>query len=594
MDYDTTPPSDSDYSDVYREFDEEMMMDKTEESPIASASASVPIASAPMHSVTQAKMCEILIETYNTSIIDYFRPELLDAVSKQAALQCAGENVMLDDGEIKRKRNVLARLINNKLTLPKPYQQIDFIGGPFNITYHWSNKYKKGIYIWGEWHDEKTECPQNTGLKINIEDFLQHFFFTNPIVFSDFYLEMEAYVVPDGYDYRGYGLSKYRIDILRNRFGPCIGPERDDSTYCHNSRMHFFDIRQGKVKSGMNSASLFQSEITSFVFNIKEELKGREPEEKCLNIDLLNKITEFIQRWKSFLYFFARFDNLEFDTRLNHKKFWYDQLLTFNIVKKEISVMHADVRPFLNIFIKKELDDQLRYDYTNIGKNAGNVLNIYKRIQKFKDEGFVKDELFIKHFGLKYKNINFLINSIDSLFSNEIMIFNALISDAYLLARIFKTFQIYDPDKKRATDEPEEPHNIIIYAGNAHSQRYRKFLKCLGFRLLEESGGLEAPLPGQGEHCVDMRPITQPLFSSWPYDIEDNLIDTDYFADYFSNPNPSSYSSFDSVFRVDITNPFDQPVVPNDLSMRVSVEQGQYGKTKGMKNKSTPYSRSKR
>ena len=74
--------------------------------------------------------------------------------------------------------------------------------------------------------------------------------------------------------------------------------------------------------------------------------------------------------------------------------------------------------------------------------------------------------------------------------------------------------------------------------------------------------------------------------------MEDKLLDTDYFG------NPSlyfSFLSFESVFSFDIISPFDQPVVPIDLSTLVSVEQGEYGKTRGdrpINNKPTPYSRS--
>jgi len=161
------------------------------------------------------------------------------------------------------------------------------------------------------------------------------------------------------------------------------------------------------------------------------------------------------------------------------------------------------------------------------------------------------------------------------------------------LARIFKTFQIDGP-KKRPTDEPAEPHNIIIYAGNLHSQRYRKFLSYLGFRVVEEAGPLETPeTPKPGErNCVDITDIIQPFFSNCLYHIEDETP----AIDFFGNPTDLQYS-FDSMFRVDtpeLFGEFEQPVVPNDLSMNVSVEQGQYGKTKGIRNKSTPYSRSKR
>ena len=63
---------------------------------------------------------------------------------------------------------------------------------------------------------------------------------------------------------------------------------------------------------------------------------------------------------------------------------------------------------------------------------------------------------------------------------------NSRVPDAYTLARIFKKFKLNTdkPEKKRVTDEPEESHNIIIYAGDNHCEIYRKFLnEVLNFSI---------------------------------------------------------------------------------------------------------------
>jgi hypothetical protein len=79
----------------------------------------------------------------------------------------------------------------------------------------------------------------------------------------------------------------------------------------------------------------------------------------------------------------------------------------------------------------------------------------------------------------------------------------------------------------RKTDEPAEPHNIVIYTGNAHSQRYRLFLKYLGFNLIESSGGLKDP--DQFSNCVDISRINQPFFSKWE-DRQDKPLYKKYFV----------------------------------------------------------------
>jgi hypothetical protein len=113
--------------------------------------------------------------------------------------------------------------------------------------------------------------------------------------------------------------------------------------------------------------------------------------------------------------------------------------------------------------------------------------------------------------------------------SEELSYVNSLIVDGYLLGRVFKTFDIdtQDLNKQRPTDEPSEPHNIIIYAGNAHSNNYRRFLeKKLGFitigcvgkdwrdfpeHMTKEDEEKEKPIPA---NCIDMEDFPQPFFSN--------------------------------------------------------------------------------
>ena len=57
--------------------------------------------------------------------------------------------------------------------------------------------------------------------------------------------------------------------------------------------------------------------------------------------------------------------------------------------------------------------------------------------------------------------------------------------------------------------------NVIIYTGDRHAERYRKFLKeKLNFDQIAQSG-----LPKTDKkpiYCLDMKTIPQPLFSTWP------------------------------------------------------------------------------
>jgi len=96
--------------------------------------------------------------------------------------------------------------------------------------------------------------------------------------------------------------------------------------------------------------------------------------------------------------------------------------------------------------------------------------------------------------------------------STDLAIINSVLVDVYTLARIFKKFQLNQTINARKTDEPEEPHNIIIYAGDLHSQNIRRFLhEKLGFEPISEWKG-----DPDIDFCVDIRNFEQPFFSSWP------------------------------------------------------------------------------
>jgi hypothetical protein len=396
----------------------------------------------------------------------------------------------------------------------------------------------------GEKHDMLVDCPnpnpQNPEEKYpNIENFLFKYF-RNQIAFTDFYLEMPAYVVSSGY--RKFGYSFLRLDRVREYFKKCIGLERNQD-YCNSSRMHFFDIRQGEAKGGINSASLFQSDMLRLKNNL--EVNYTLLDKKQI-LEILEIITLFVDRWNSFFTFFSKFNQDKY------KKFWNNQIYNFPILKKEIDRMDENVRPLLNKFIQSELNILL----TNNGYEASIASSqILSDLKKLNENPSQLTRIDIALFQTSLSNL-----------LNEIVKINVLISDAYLLARIFKKFNINNPFiEHRSIDEPEEPHNIIIYAGNMHAENYRKFLKYLGFRQVESAGDLEKPKSDM-TNCVMISGITQPFFSKW-YDFETDLDPV--------KMDENSEGSFDLDFQFDtstITNPFKEPVVPPGLKADASLD----------------------
>ena len=486
-------------------------------------------------SVLPYKYCKTLIRTYNASILKKL-PEPLQESFLTTAKDC------LEKNKVETERTVLATLIGNlqsqKATPTLP--NVGFIEGPLNISLHWSNTFEKLIYIIGEVHVETKKCPPDKKeSNSKIEDYLSSWF-KKPTAYTDFYLEIQGFLMPDGYTIEFLG--EQSMIQLRKRFSTCIDKlTRDKDLNCQTSRMHFFDIRQGNIKGGIPPITMFWIKILNLLSYIKYDPSYS------------NKISS--------LQFFCD-DNKEYmDTlekiskysKQEYKEFWYDQLYSFQIIKKEIDRMDENVRPYLNYFIEQQLNE-------------------YINDNMFIIQQLLEDIFILRNYKWNIQNINVCLNFYDNLnkFLSHTTNINSLFTDAYLLARIFKTFKINDPDpkKRRSVDEPSEPHNIIIYAGLLHSDRYREFLEFIGFKTLEKSGkGFNRVYNGLKFHkCIDIKEqnldgtntITQPLFNTWPSEEDDMFV---FFDEIFDTEKLKKYESFETTFNIkpessdDITPP---------------------------------------
>jgi hypothetical protein len=95
-----------------------------------------------------------------------------------------------------------------------------------------------------------------------------------------------------------------------------------------------------------------------------------------------------------------------------------------------------------------------------------------------------------------------------------------LIMDAYMLARLFRTFK-YDSKNKF----PVDVHNAIIYAGGIHATNYELFFQRLGFKEVFSVGDFTSdynnteryimgysPLTQNQDQCLDISNMPLPLF----------------------------------------------------------------------------------
>ena len=104
-----------------------------------------------------------------------------------------------------------------------------------------------------------------------------------------------------------------------------------------------------------------------------------------------------------------------------------------------------------------------------------------------------------------------------------ILMTHILIMDIYLLARLFRTFNVDSKDKRK---HPSNVQNAIIFAGGIHATNYEIFLQQVGFEEVYSVGNFRSdfndvarymngdpPFRSDKEHqCLDISNMPNPLF----------------------------------------------------------------------------------
>ena len=440
------------------------------------------------------KLIEELINTYDTNILDN-QPDIVQKEFLNISLKnnLNGQARAVD--EIATSNQVLMQLICNHYDKSVKKPIADFIGGPKSLSIHWHPEYKKIIYIFGEKHAKTMDCEtfDKDADTYPIEDYLYDLMVSTD-VFLDIYFE---FPFPDQEEFKSdkYNINSYdnyvsttnRLGEIFNKFKKCLVYYTRHEESCQLARSHYFDIRL----MSSNPLNLEESKIDIiwiFAMIMRIKIIGRVKEAIILLNDLLersrvtNILRELIKEDKEAIYEFMK-----------------NQLIENRYIKKELDKIVE--KPKLKYLIITYFSIEIRQ---KISLRIDEIQQLIKTL--------------LNHANEKRK---VLYDSIESLFSKMIFI-SSCFADAYLLARIFKDFNISKMDEKAykgATDQPNRAHNIIIYCGDNHANTYRNFLLYLGFNEIDSSGvDLENPniylkIPGAPVNCLDIRNIKQPFFS---------------------------------------------------------------------------------
>jgi hypothetical protein len=442
-------------------------------------------------------ICDELIRTYNTNILDNLEPSI------QAQFYLAARD-NLNTG--KGKKTLMQLIVNHyKATKPRPF----YIQGPHTLTCHWNDDTKQMVYIFGEKHlkdincsllynyNDKTKiikslqkgCPKGkirnpltrkcidstsrrgqTVLKeaeakgtMPIDKFIVELMKSTD-VFLDIYVELPAYT---GEKYIGVTQTEHStIGSIFKRVKKCIEYKNRDDNLCRLSRVHYIDVRNDvNLYIQKLGPSIHLEVVLFYIKQLKLSKEGSIIEYG--DIFMQNWVRKILSSWASDEYAYY--------------SFWENQIKANALIEKEID----------RSLFKNEI-----YQYVKD--------KVFSYAQKYRSE-FYEFALPILNFA---QNRDTLLKTPKIL--NYLLDINAVIMDGYTLGRIFKKFNISKKaSKKEFIDQPESPHNIVIYAGDFHSRDYREFLRLVGFVEIETTGSII----DRQARCLDMRQFSQPFFS---------------------------------------------------------------------------------
>jgi len=431
-------------------------------------------------------ICKDLLSTYDVSLIDRLPQGLIDAFNS--------DGVHTNARTCSNGRKVLQKLIYNYYNkTPRPIAR--FISGPKNLTVHWHSFYNKLIYVFGEAHVEKTNCLEKFQEKkllsddiIPIEEYLKHLY-TDPYVFIDLFAEFPAIkrghseYDPDIINFKPFIPKNHTLYNLFETFKYCVNPKTRHSEVCQVGRMHFFDVRTYNP-----SVSEYTTTMSRLFVDFNRGSGGTD-----------QYINDTLVGWKKTLVYIQSF----FIPTINLDK--ANEFFNVYILNNQYNVHE------LNTLVNTEQGDNLRpilqeFIREEIRKSIISASEVVK-------ENIIALAKYDRNIFLTTKSLPIGVRQSFEIFQKFLTTVVAITADVYMLSRIFKKFNLAKAGFQGAIegDQPDEAHNIIIYGGDQHSQRCRRFLISLGFEEVGKTG--QAEKDRDNDSCIDMKHIRQPFFT---------------------------------------------------------------------------------
>ena len=422
-------------------------------------------------------LCEKLCKFYNANILDDQTYEVYDEFRRASS-----QNIGTGHG----KQTLMKLILNHFRGDPEP--KPEFIGGPKNLTVHWSDEYEQMIYIFGESHSDIIDCDDQGAMdtpdakNMSIEYFLGELIRTTD-KYLDVFIEFPMLSNKETKQYHKDFLpleKGFRLAKLFEKFKECVEYPTRGGEMCKLARVHYFDIRKKEdiegLSDGTDSISYFLIEI-QYLFNNAAHFKSSYKQ-------LESYIRVRIESDETIMLVLNGLRQLNTD---KFNKFWTSPLRDNIYINKELNKLEKH-NPKLKELIVDYVDKEIIRRATRIRSEWEKYTTIIFSTSKNESE-----------FCSAVKRI---LHSVSHVYAGVV--------DAYLLARMFKKFKI---DEK--ADQPDRARNIIIYGGTSHAEIVRGFLKyVLKFDDIASSGDRNLNIEDNGKdiHCLDMKTIPQPLF----------------------------------------------------------------------------------
>lgn len=446
-----------------------------------------------------SQVCTELNRTYNTSCLRQLPPGIQEIFTDIASY----------NWKVKRGNTTLMKLINNNTN--RQHDHVDAISGPKTLTRHVSQKYGMIVYIFGERHGYLDACssPSESHKNIwSIEAYLDNLFKTTN-AFIDFYVEAPGYYrgdpsrVSDRPDSPNMGY----LNRVRHMFYKCIEEEYRSDPSCSLVRAHFGDSRErvSSVFGGTNSLGIW-TDICDYFYQDEETSSNPWSRRTFKNV---------MRRYPRLR---VMLDSLK-GTKKEVEQYVLGQILDVPWVRKELN------RSYEKELITNLVTEIVKQDLDQLFSTYDNTITIEDVLNKLKTtkSSDPSSPLPLDHVSLSLAQLVMLCDPEDKwqeyLSTEEyvqvmkklyliIIGLNASTMDVYLLSRLFKKFSTKVAPFRGGTpyEQPEQPHNVVIYAGDYHASIYRMALGMLGFKLTNSADKIS-------ERCLDMSTFPQPFFS---------------------------------------------------------------------------------